>query len=325
MKISALKRVVCYYTATVMFALSPAVAFSYELAVSNERSNEVWIHDDQGSALRPLINCLRPRGMLSQPDSQTLWVACSEDDTLILVDTRSGEIKSRIPNQIGVTSLVAVGTDRLLASNEGSSTASLIDRISGELIASLPTGFEPDGVAVASDLTRLFVASENAGLVHVFDANSYQQEALLVTDLRPRRIAITGDELWVSSEMGSRVEIFSTSSLAKLGEIIFAPRGFRSEQLTPVDILFSSDGRYAYIALGAANHVVIVDTENREVEKYILVGRRAWGLELSPDETLLYVLNGLSDDMTIIDLDRRRPIRSVRTGLVPHAVKVINQ
>jgi YVTN family beta-propeller protein len=124
--------------------------------------------------------------------------------------------------------------------------------------------------------------------------------------------------------MGSRVEIFDISSLQKVDEIIFAPRGFRSEQLTPVDILFDQSGSTGFVALGSANHVVIIDAEKREILKYILVGRRPWGLALTPDEKRLFVLNGLSDDVTIINLDTRRPVRTSRTGLVPHSVEIIN-
>ena len=126
----------------------------------------------------------------------------------------------------------------------------------------------------------------------------------------------------MSSEMGSRVEIFDIASFEKIDEIIFAPRGFRSEQLTPVDIIFDHSQKNAFVALGSANHVVIVDAIEREVTKYILVGRRPWGLALTPNGKQIFVLNGLSDDVTIIDINSGRPVRTSRTGLVPHSVEI---
>ena len=122
--------------------------------------------------------------------------------------------------------------------------------------------------------------------------------------------------------MGSRVEVFDTKTRIKKDEVIFAPKGFRPEQMTPVDILFNPSGNEAYVALGSANHVAIVDTMTREITKYILVGRRAWGLGLSPDAQTLIVLNGLSDDFTMIDLKTRRPILTKRAGLIPHSIEV---
>ena len=92
--------------------------------------------------------------------------------------------------------------------------------------------------------------------------------------------------------------------------------------MTPVDILFDQTGTLAFVALGAANHVAFVDVKSLEIEKYIVVGRRAWGLGLSPDNRSLIVLNGLSDDFTIIDIESRRPTVTKQAGLIPHAIEV---
>ena len=75
----------------------------------------------------------------------------------------------------------------------------------------------------------------------------------------------------------------------------------RKEEVTPVALLITRDGATAFVALGRANHVAVVDVASRKVELYILVGKRPWGLALSGDEKTLYVANGLSDDVTIID------------------------
>ena len=120
--------------------------------------------------------------------------------------------------------------------------------------------------------------------------------------------------------MGSRVEIFHVETLAKLSEVIFAPKGFRPEQLTPVDILFNPSANEAMLRSG----VQIMwrsSTSIARKSRNILVGRRL-GLGLSPDGKLLAVLNGLSDDFTFIDLDTKRPLLTKRAGLVPHSIEV---
>lgn len=303
--------------------LTSLSAVGFELAVSNERSDEVLIHDERGKVLRTLFRCERPRDLHYNGETNSLWIACAEQNQVVRVSVEDGEILQTITGLDGASTLAMNEENLLVVSNERASTASVIELPEGKLLATLPTGYEPDGVAISVDHKRIFVASENAGLVHVFSTQDYSEEAKILTNLRPRGLAIAESELWVSTEMGSRVEIFDIQTLKKVDEIIFAPRGLRSEQLTPVDIIFSTDTRFAYVALGAANHIAIIDRQTREILKYILVGRRAWGLALSPNEDRLYVLNGLSDDMTIIDLDSRRPVASVRTGLVPRAVEVL--
>ena len=100
------------------------------------------------------------------------------------------------------------------------------------------------------------------------------------------------------------------------------PTGYRKEQVTPVDLLITRDGKRAYVALGRANHVAVVDVATRSVLKYILVGKRAWGLALTADEKKLYVANGLSDDITIIDTGTLRAVKSVPVGMVPYGILI---
>ncbi|MEM7258058.1 MAG: hypothetical protein AAF404_11800 [Pseudomonadota bacterium] len=295
------------------------------VVVSNERSGDLIFMDENGETLSVVPLCSRPRGMAQHRTAGVLFVACSDDGHVVEFDVTTQQTLRVFAGLTGAMSLAFhEPTSRLIISNEGVSKATVLDTQSGDVLAELPTGHEPDGVALSTDGRLIFVASENAGLVHVFDSQTYQPAGRLITHLRPRRLAVRQNELWVSSEMGSRVEIFDTTTLAKSDEIVFAPRGFRSEQLTPVDILFNQSGNTAFVALGSANHLVIVDAVKREIIKYILVGRRPWGLGLTADGKRLFVLNGLSDDMTIIDVSKRRPVRTSRTGLVPHSVEIFH-
>ena len=306
-------------------SMANANAQASTTVISNERSGDLVLMNEAGDVTEIIELCNRPRGMARGISENTLFIACSDDNTVVEFDMRTQSTIRVFSNLPGAMSLaVHESTGRLFVSNEGAAKATVLDTKTGDTLAIMPTGLEPDGVVVNEAGDRIFVASENAGMVHVFDGNTYQPLATLITNLRPRRLAIREQELWVSSEMGSRVEIFDIASLQKTDEIIFSPRGFRSEQLTPVDILFNSNGTTGFIALGSANHVVIVDAITRDIIKYILVGRRPWGLALTPDDKLLYVLNGLSDDVTIIDVEKQRPVRTSRAGLVPHSVEIIH-
>lgn len=307
-------------------SLAFQVVFAFEAFITNERSGDLISIDEDGKRIHSQAICKRPRGMVKGLGEHQLLIACSDDNKVIELNTQTRKIERTFDELYGAMTLaIHRPTNRLFVSNEGGASATVVDLISGNALAVLPTGLEPDGIAVSDDGTIIYVASENAGLVHVFDALSYEQTAVIVTHLRPRRVALLGDQLWVSSEMGSRVEIFSTDTLNKIDEVIFAPKGFRSEQMTPVDILFDQTGTLAFVALGAANHVAFVNVNSLEVEKYILVGRRAWGLGLSPDNESLIVLNGLSDDFTIIDIESRRPRVTRQAGLIPHAIEVFEQ
>ena len=194
----------------------------------------------------------------------------------------------------------------------------------GELLGEYETGEEPEGVQVTPDGRLVFVASEAANLVHVIDTGADEVIADVLVDTRPRRFALTPDtrELWVSAELSGVVNIIDVASLEVVDTVPFLPAGFRKEQVTPVDVLITADGSTAYVALGRANHVAVVEVATREVLDYILVGKRAWGLALSADEGTLYVANGLSDDISIIDTESRRNVLSIPVGMVPYGILV---
>jgi YVTN family beta-propeller protein len=68
--------------------------------------------------------------------------------------------------------------------------------------------------------------------------------------------------------------------------------------------------------------IAVVDVVKRAVQDYILVGKRPWGLRLTKDEKKLYVANGLSDDLSIIDTTSGKVLKSVPVGIVPYGILI---
>jgi YVTN family beta-propeller protein len=116
--------------------------------------------------------------------------------------------------------------------------------------------------------------------------------------------------------------VIDTASQSIKEVLSFQPPGFRPEDVTPVGMAITEDGSRIFISLGRANHIAVIDAATREVEAYILVGSRAWSVALSSDEQTAYVANGLSDDITIIDLTTMTPVESIPVGRTPHSILV---
>jgi len=185
-------------------------------------------------------------------------------------------------------------------------------------------GPEPEGVMVSPDGATVYVASEVANIVHVVDTATHEINANVVVGNRPRRFVLTPDrtELWVSNELSGSVTIVDTMTNNVVHEIVFEPKGFRPEEVTPVGLTMTTDGSTLYVGLGRANHIAVVDVADREVKEYVLVGSRAWNTTLNRDESLLYVVNGLSDDVSVIDTDSLKVMKSIPVGRVPYAVLI---
>ena len=71
-------------------------------------------------------------------------------------------------------------------------------------------------------------------------------------------------------------------------KITFEIPGVPKEAIQPVGVRVTKDRKRAFVALGPANRVAVVDAQTFEVEKYLLVGQRVWQLAFSPDEKFLY-------------------------------------
>ena len=293
--------------------------------VTNERSDTLTILSPDHQVVNTVTTCARPRGVHFNADRSAFFVGCADDNLIAVYDTATFDLVGRIRG-VPAPETFDLHPDgrRLIVSNEEDAMASVYDVTTGELLAEYETGEEPEGVQVTPDGRLVFVASEAANLVHVIDLDADAVIADILVDTRPRRFALTpdGGELWVSAELAGIVNIIDVATLRLAGDIPFLPTGFRPEQVTPVDLIISQDGSRAYVALGRANHVAVVDVRARKVIDYVLVGKRAWGLALSADEKTLYVANGLSDDVTIIDTQTLAPIRSVAAGRVPYDVLI---
>ena len=109
----------------------------------------------------------------------------------------------------------------------------------------------------------------------------------------------------------------SSDAVQKIG---FEIPGVRAEAIQPVGVRLTDDGALAFVALGPANRVAVVDAKTFEVKKYLLVGQRVWQLAFSPDEALLFTTNGASNDVSVIDVEKLKVIKSVPVGRYPWGI-----
>ena len=293
--------------------------------VSNEKSSTLTVLDASGKLLHSVDTCARPRGMKFNPQRSAIYVGCADDNMIALYDLATMKLVRRYRSISAPETFDLHPNGRhLYISNEDDSEASVLDVETGEIIARYPTGPEPEGVLITRDGRLVFVASEIANLVHVIDTGEGRVIKEIPVGIRPRRFALSPDEseLWVSAELSGHVDIIDVRQLAAKGRVEFSIRAIRRDMITPVDLVITKDGTRAYVALGRANYVAVVDTRSRQVLDYILVGKRPWGLMLSQDERQLWVANGLSDDVSIIDTRAGKVLVSVPVGRVPYGILI---
>lgn len=294
---------------------APAMAKDTGLIfVSNEKSNEVIVFDKDFNKVKSIATSHRPRDMHFNADHTLLYVACGDDDSIDVIDVAKLEDVRQVPTGPSpeMFELAADGKS-FYVSDEEDSRIERIDADSGQSIQDVPTGAEPEGVMLSEDGKTLYATSEVADMVHVIDTTTGTVTKNIVVGTRPRRFVLTpdGKELWVSCELSSEVDVIDRATNTVTAQLTFVPPGFREEDVTPVGMTITKDGSKVLLTLGRANNIAIVDAHTKKVLSYVLVGKRAWGVGLSADEKMAIVTNGLSDDITVVDMTTMKPVKSI--------------
>jgi len=146
----------------------------------------------------------------------------------------------------------------------------------------------------------------------------------VLVDARPRVAMFKhdGSEVWVSSELGGTVSVIDPVQHAVTHKISFDVQGLRAEAIQPVGIRFTRDDTAAFVALGPANRVAVIDAKTYRVKKYLLVGQRVWQMAFTPDQKYLLTTNGLSNDISMIDVASLDVVKSIQVGRLPWGVVV---
>ena len=71
--------------------------------------------------------------------------------------------------------------------------------------------------------------------------------------------------------------------------------------------------------------MAVIDAATHEVKKYLLVGQRVWHMAFTPDERYLLTTNGVSNDISVIDVANLKVIKSIQVGELPWGVTISQQ
>jgi PQQ-dependent catabolism-associated beta-propeller protein len=189
-------------------------------------------------------------------------------------------------------------------------------------LGQISVGVEPEGMSVSPDSSILVCTSETTSMAHFIDTKSHEIVANVLLGSRPRFSAYKSDgsELWVTSEVGGELTIIDPATRKIKTIVRFEVPGLRAEEIQPVGINLTKDGKWGFIDLGPANRVAVVDGATHKVAKYLLVGQRVWHGDFTPDEKYLVVANGVSNDVSVIDVAKQKVIKSIQVGELPWGV-----
>jgi YVTN family beta-propeller protein len=347
---------ICALGAFAAAGLPAAVAAdSYQIAVSNERSNDVTlISGSDYSTVATIPVGKRPRGIHASPDGRTVYVAMSgtpiaappqldahgnpifkrggdDDDNdndadksadgIGVIDVASRKLKGKIfagsdPEEFALSK----DGKQIFVSNEDTKSASVVNIAASKVEHIIPVGQEPEGVAVTPDGKQFYVTCESGGDVYVVETSGYTIIGHFKVEPRPRTVAFLQAEgvAFVPSESVGLINVIDSKQFKSL-KVITLPSGAR-----PMSVRLSADGRFLYVSNGRAGSISIIDAHSYAITGEIKVGTRPWGIAISPDGKYLFTANGPSDDISVVDLNTNLEIKRVKAGKSPWSVAIVS-
>jgi YVTN family beta-propeller protein len=114
---------------------------------------------------------IRIHGVAIAPDGKNAYFTAGQSGFVVEVDTKTNEITREIPTHGKISHMVYVSPDNktLYTGNETSGDVSVIDRVSGKLIALVKTGKGAGGMSFTSDGKYLWVTNENDETIAIID------------------------------------------------------------------------------------------------------------------------------------------------------------
>ena len=325
----------------IMLLLAGTPARAFLAYASNEKDNTVSVIDlSTMKVVKTIQTGQRPRGMALTGDGSRLLVCLGDSNRIDIYDTKTWKVVSSInmPDP-EYAALRQPGDNPLYVSNENNALITVWDINAHKVIVQMPTGVEPEGMAVSPDGQLVVNTTETTNMAQFFSYETGKNLANVLVPPRPRWAAFAneGREVWISSELGGAVTVIDTKTFKILDTIHFDVQGLRSSFIQPVGISITNDNKLAFIALGPANRVAVVDVPqhkvlsyvstsqevyNATVKKYLLVGQRPWHMAFTPDEKFLLTANGLSNDVSVIRVADLRVVDTIPVGQQPWMVLV---
>lgn len=292
--------------------------------VSNEKDDTLSVIDlETLEVIETIPVGKRPRGITLSKDQTQLYICASDSDAVQVMDLASKTIVKMLPSGEDPEQFALHPNNRnLYISNENDALVTVVDTETNSVVAQIEVGIEPEGMGVSPSGDMVVNTSETTSMLHWIDPTTNTIIDNTLVDQRPRHVEFSddGSKLWASAEIGGTVSVIDVASRVIEHKITFKIRGVHPDKIQPVGIKLTSDGAYAYVALGPSNHVALVNAKTFEVEDYILVGRRVWQMEFNADESLLLTTNGVSGDVSVIDTAKQKAVKTIKVGRYPWGV-----
>jgi YVTN family beta-propeller protein len=109
------------------------------------------------------------------------------------------------------------------------------------------------------------------------------------------------------------------------GTITLGPAKGEPNEVLPMGLALSLDGKKAYVTTGRGKKVFVIDTATNQVLTSFEVGKRPWGIKISPDGKTLFTANGSGQDVAVVDTATNTVTKTVKSNGGPWGIEIVSK
>ncbi len=200
--------------------------------------------------------------------------------------------------------------------NQSANTVSIINTANETVVATVPVGTGPRGVAVDSQGKRVYVANITSNSVSVIETVTNTVLSTIPVGTGPRALAVNpaGTRVYVSNSTTNNVSVVDTTTNTVIATVPVgvAPRG----------VAVNPAGTRVFVANSSNNNVSVIDATTNTVLTTIGVGTNPFGVAINPAGTRVYVTNQNTNDVAVIDATNNTFLSGIVVGSVPQGIAI---
>jgi DNA-binding beta-propeller fold protein YncE len=273
-------------------------------------------------AILVLLLCVALSG---QSRDATLWVTLGDSDQLVEVDAYSFTELRRVktdPKPHGLAASSDGAKIYIVSDQTGNMQA--IDARRGAVVAQIPLGKDPNQLALTKDDRYAYVPLRGEDQIAVVQLEPLKLVKKIPSPKGPHDAYTTADgsRIYIGAQFGNAILAIDPATQSLLHTIP------TTDGVRPLAL--SRDGRTLYAALSNLLGFVVVDPVSRKVTRRVELGTLPEGvpapyldtwthsLQLSRDETELWVTDCINDLLRVVRLSDMKQVAQIRVGRFPH-------
>lgn len=216
--------------------------------------------------------------------------------------------------------------------NQGSHDVSVIDLALQKVVATVPVGRSPAGVAASSRTGRVFVSNPDSKTISVIDMRTQQVVDTLEAGDGPVGIDVApdGSHVYAADWYRDSLLVFDVRATAQaLGQPNsghHAPIASIKVGKAPAGVAASDRADVVFVAERDDDSVALVDVSAHRVRTRVRVGSHPFALLFDAPRQRLYVLNVQSDDISVLDTrdpNRLEVVATIKVGKAPYGAALV--